>query len=62
MLFTADTASHIWNLRLSIVYEDLEKGRKSLQRLAGLNFNTAVFGHGNPIKENAADQFQNSFL
>ena len=49
-------------LDYSIAYEDIEEGKRSLCKLAELEFNTAVFGHGKPIRENAAAQFRARWL
>ncbi|MCU0491142.1 MAG: MBL fold metallo-hydrolase [Chloroflexaceae bacterium] len=58
VLFVADAAGHMRRLGLSIIYEDLALGQRSLSRLAALNFNTACFGHGKPIVGNADAQFR----
>ncbi len=58
VLFAGDTASNVAGLQLSIVYEDLEVGRRSLARLAQLEFEVAVFGHGGPIRRGAAARFR----
>jgi hypothetical protein len=39
----------------------LEQGRKDLRRLGAMDVEKAVFGHGEPIGENAAAQFQKQF-
>jgi glyoxylase-like metal-dependent hydrolase (beta-lactamase superfamily II) len=57
VLITADAASNVFGLRLSPVYEDLELGRRSLSKLAALDFEVAVFGHGKPILSGASKQF-----
>lgn len=62
VLFAADVALCLWGKpRLSVVYEDLEQGREDLHRLSTMDFETAVFGHGDPITENAAAQFRTYF-
>lgn len=58
VLFAGDTASHVAGLRLSINYEDLDEGRRSLQKLARLEFDAACFGHGGPLQRGAAAQFR----
>jgi glyoxylase-like metal-dependent hydrolase (beta-lactamase superfamily II) len=35
-----------------------ETGKRSLAKLAALDFDVACFGHGNPIVEGAADRFR----
>jgi glyoxylase-like metal-dependent hydrolase (beta-lactamase superfamily II) len=62
VVFAADAAANAMGLRLSITYEDLDQGKKSLQKLSERNFEVAVFGHGNPIKHGAAQQFRNKRL
>jgi glyoxylase-like metal-dependent hydrolase (beta-lactamase superfamily II) len=58
VLFAADAASHMMGLGLSIGYEDLAEGKRSLAKLAGLDFATACFGHGTAIVGGAAEQFR----
>ena len=40
--------------------EDLGEAERSFRRLGELDFEVAVFGHGNPITQNAADAFRGS--
>lgn len=62
VLFAADAAlSLLGRPRLSVVYEDLEQGRDDLRRLATLDVDTAVFGHGAPIMTDAAERFREQF-
>jgi glyoxylase-like metal-dependent hydrolase (beta-lactamase superfamily II) len=58
VLIAADTAAHIFGLAFSPMYEDLEEGRRSLSKLAALDFEVACFGHGNPIYKGASKQFK----
>ncbi len=58
LLIAADAAAHMMRLGLSIVYEDLAEGQRSLGKLAALNFEMACFGHGGPIKSGASAQFR----
>jgi glyoxylase-like metal-dependent hydrolase (beta-lactamase superfamily II) len=58
VLIAADTASNQMGLGLSPAYEDLDVGRRSLQGLAALDFEVAVFGHGKPILKGAAGAFR----
>ena len=59
ILFAADAALSLFGRPImSLVYEDLDQGRDDLARLSELEFETAVFGHGAPIMENAAEQFR----
>ena len=58
VLIAADVAGNIGGLRYSVGYEDIEAGRRTLAHLGTLNFNTAVFGHGKPILNEANRRFQ----
>jgi glyoxylase-like metal-dependent hydrolase (beta-lactamase superfamily II) len=58
LLFVADAASNIRKLGMSIAYEDLKCGVRSLARLAELRFDVACFGHGGPIIGSASDRFR----
>ena len=50
VLIAADAATHVVGLTLSPMYEDVDEGRRSPSKLAGLEFEVACFGHGKPIK------------
>lgn len=58
VLFAADVASNLMGLGLSPGYENLDEGRRSLARIAGLDFETACFGHGGAILRGASGQFR----
>ncbi len=58
LLFAADAAMNMHKLGLSIAYEDLKCGLRSLARLADLRFDVACFGHGDPIIGGASDRFK----
>ena len=59
VLFAADTCGRMFgSLGYPPVFEDFEVGKQSLRRLAGLRFENAVFGHGEPICGGAAEQFR----
>ena len=58
VLFAGDTCGNLPRLGLSIVYEDLEVGRRSLAKLAKLDFAVACFGHGKAIQRDASKQFR----
>lgn len=58
VLIAADTAANQMGLGLVPAYEDLDAGRRSLQGLAALDFEVAVFGHGKPILKGAAAAFR----
>ncbi len=61
VLIAADACTNSPTLGLSIIYEDLDVGRETLRQLAGLDFDTAVFGHGGPIVGGAAACFRSRF-
>lgn len=61
VLFAADTASNMLGLNLSMCYEDLAEGQRTLARLAGLKFEVACFGHGKAITSGAAQCFRQKF-
>lgn len=61
VLVAADTCSHMMGLGLSLGYEDLDEGRRSLRKLAGLDFGTACFGHGKAISRGASARFQQTW-
>ena len=57
VLIAADAAANAFGLALSPVYEDLDEGRRSLSKLAGLEYEVAGFGHGKPIPSGASRRF-----
>jgi glyoxylase-like metal-dependent hydrolase (beta-lactamase superfamily II) len=58
VLFAADACANPFRLSLSPAYEDLAEGRRSLAKLAALEFEVACFGHGRPILRGAAQKFR----
>ncbi len=58
VLFAADAAANVMGLGLSVGYEDLEMGKRSLAKIARLNFEVACFGHGRSIRRGASAQFR----
>ncbi len=62
VLIAADSCGNVKGLDYSIAYEDIEEGTKTLRKLAGMEFNAAVFGHGKPVRENAAALFRQRWL
>lgn len=58
VLFAGDVCANIPVLSWSIGYEDIEKGKHSLKRLCGCEFEIATFGHGKPITKNAAARWR----
>jgi glyoxylase-like metal-dependent hydrolase (beta-lactamase superfamily II) len=57
VLIAADAAANVFGLALSPLYEDVAEGRRSLARLAALDFDIACFGHGKPIRSGASRRF-----
>ncbi len=57
LLFVGDAAANTLGLRLSISYEDLQLGKRTLAKLAKLPFTTACFGHGKTLFNEAAGKF-----
>jgi glyoxylase-like metal-dependent hydrolase (beta-lactamase superfamily II) len=53
MLFAADVFMNIMGLGDPLGFENLEEGRASQRKLAGLSFDAVGFGHGNPITRDA---------
>ena len=58
VLFAADTASNMVRLGYSLGYQDFEEGKRSLARLAALDFEIACFGHGRAITRAASTRFR----
>jgi glyoxylase-like metal-dependent hydrolase (beta-lactamase superfamily II) len=61
MLFTADVCMNIMGLGDPVGFENLEEGRASQRKLAGLAFDVAGFGHGDPIAHDASMRFRNKW-
>ena len=61
MLFAADVCMNIMGLGDPVGFEDLERGRASQRRLAGLSFDAAGFGHGKSIASGAMTHFRNKW-
>jgi glyoxylase-like metal-dependent hydrolase (beta-lactamase superfamily II) len=57
VLIAADAAANVFGLALSPMYEDVDEGRRSLSKLAGLEFEVACFGHGKAIPSGASGRF-----
>jgi glyoxylase-like metal-dependent hydrolase (beta-lactamase superfamily II) len=58
LLFAADSAGNVMRLDLSLGYEDIAEGRRTLDRLSHLVFQSACFGHGSAITHDAAQRFK----
>lgn len=61
LLITGDAAGNILGLDYMLGYDDIAAGRASLARLAGCDFEMAVFGHGRPILSGASAKFASRF-
>ena len=61
MLIAADMCSHVLGLAYSTLYEDQALGRQSILKAAALSFDTAVFGHGRPLRGQANAQLRAKF-
>ena len=61
VLFTGDAATNLLRLGVGPIYEDVDEGMRSLRRLAGLQFETALFSHGRPLSPRAAERFRARF-
>lgn len=62
VLFAADTAANMGGLGLSIGYDDLAEGKRSLAKLAALDFEATCFGHGKSITKGASTRFRKKWL
>jgi glyoxylase-like metal-dependent hydrolase (beta-lactamase superfamily II) len=58
VLFAADTCMNVMGLGCTMGYEDFEEGKRSLEKLAQLDFRVACFGHGQTILHDAGDRFR----
>jgi glyoxylase-like metal-dependent hydrolase (beta-lactamase superfamily II) len=61
LLITGDAAGNVFGLNYMLGYDDLTAGRASLVKLAGRDFEVAVFGHGRPILSSASAKFASKF-
>ena len=58
VLFTADAAANLTAVGPHPAADDPDRARESFRRLAGLDFDSACFGHGRAIKSGAAEAFR----
>ena len=58
VLFVGDACKNLLGFSLSLGYEDLSRGRRSLRDLADHSFDTACFGHGKTMVGGAAERFR----
>ena len=61
LLFVADAASNMPTFGLSLGYENLQEGLRSLARIAALDFDIACFGHGSAITRQASAAFKHKW-
>ena len=61
VLIAADMCSHVLGLAYSTLYEDQALARQSILKAAALSFDTAVFGHGRPLRGQANAQLHAKF-
>ena len=61
VLFIGDACGNVLGLDWSIGYEDIVEGERSLNKLATYSYETACFGHGKAIQQNASRQIWNSW-
>jgi glyoxylase-like metal-dependent hydrolase (beta-lactamase superfamily II) len=61
MLFAGDVYMSLMGLADPVGFENLEEARASQQKLAGLSFDAAGFGHGAPIARDASTRFRNKW-
>jgi glyoxylase-like metal-dependent hydrolase (beta-lactamase superfamily II) len=62
MLFAGDVGTNLMGLGDPVGFENLEEGRASQRKVAGLSFDAAGFGHGAPIARHASARFRHKWL
>ncbi len=62
VLFAGDAATNFGRLGVGPIYEDVAEGGRSLEKLAALEFDTALFSHGRPLRPRAGERFRARFL
>jgi glyoxylase-like metal-dependent hydrolase (beta-lactamase superfamily II) len=58
LLFVGDACSNMIGFGYSVVYDDIEEGRRSLAKLAQFDFEAACFSHGTAQKQGADEKFR----
>lgn len=58
VLFAADTATNMMGLGYALGNEDFAEGKRSLAKIAALDFDVACFGHGKAIVQGASAKFK----
>ena len=61
LLIAGDVCMNILGIGDPIGFEDVEEGRRSQRKLAGLDFEAACFGHGGPIASGASARLRRAF-
>ena len=61
MLFAGDVCMNVMGLGDPVGFESLQEGRASQRKLAGLSFDAAGFGHGEPIARDGSTRFRNKY-
>ncbi|GAB3781996.1 MBL fold metallo-hydrolase [Spirosoma horti] len=61
VLIAGDLCANVVGLDLSTVYEDRALGIKSLLAVSEFSFDTAVFGHGSPLRQQANQRIKATF-
>ena len=61
VLIAGDAAGNMFGLGHPTFYEDESAGHATARRLASLEYDAAVFGHGAPIRSGAARRFRDRF-
>lgn len=61
MLFAGDVCANFLGLGDPVGFENLQDGRASQRKLAGLSFDAAGFGHGPPISRDASARFRDKW-
>ena len=57
VIIAADVAENYSQLKLSPGFQDKDECLATIKKISGFNFNIAVFSHGEPILNNAAEIF-----
>lgn len=60
-LFAADVGVNFMGIGYPPVYEDTRQGLSDLKRIGKYKFESAVFGHGNPILKGASEKFKRKY-
>ena len=58
LLIAGDVGMNMFGLSDPVGFEDIEEGRRSQRKLAGLRFDAAAFGHGGVIRSGASERIR----